>query len=125
MHALKVVESPEYTYEDSIEDLRGIVWNWRKDTGKSWADLAADAKLTVRTVSRFAHGETKRAAHSTVFALEYAVNLRAARVTRNAPRQKDEIVAFPLRKQIRSTNEIESRKAMRRAKRRSWSKKKR
>lgn len=125
MHALKIVESPEYTYEDSIEDLRGIVWNSVKDTGKTWADLAADANLSVRTVSRFAYGETKNPAHKTVCALERVVGLRNARVPLGAPRQPDEIAAFPLRKQIPSKNEIESKKAMRRARRRMWGMKKR
>ena len=91
MQALKVVESPEYTYEDSIEDLRGIVWNSVKETGKDWATLAADANLAKSTVSRFAYGETKRPAHNTVFALERAVGLRSARVRLDAPRQRDEL----------------------------------
>jgi transcriptional regulator with XRE-family HTH domain len=125
VHALKIVESPEYTYEDSIEDLRGIVWNSVKDTGKTWADLAADANLSVRTVSRFAYGETKNPAHNTVFALEKALGLRTARVSLGAPRQPDEIAAFALRKYIPSKNEIEGRKAMRRARRRMKRKQKR
>lgn len=122
---MKIVESPEYTCEDSLEDLRGIVWNSRRDTGKSWADLAAEANLAESTVRRFAYGDTKKPAHNTVFALEKAVGLRAARVTLGAPRQPDEIAAFALRKHIPSSNEIESKKAMRRAKRRMWGMKKR
>lgn len=125
MHALRIVESPDYTYEDYIEDLRGIVWNSVKETGKTWADLAADASLAISTVSRFAYGDTKKPSSATVFALERALDIRTARVRIDAPRQPDEIAAFPLRKQIPSNNEIESKKAMRRAKRRTWTRKKR
>lgn len=125
MHALKIVESPEYTYADYIEDLRGIVWNSIKETSKTWTALAADANLAVSTVSRFAYGDTKKPSSATIFALERAVGIRAARVRLSAPRQPDEVSVFALRKQIPSKNEIEVRKAVRRAKRRSWSRKQR
>lgn len=122
MHALQVVSTPDYTYQDFIEDLRGIVWDSVKETGLSWDDLAIEAKLSPQTVSRFAYGETKVPTSRTVFQIASVVNLRMAFVPKTARRQPDEIVGYPLRSKIRARTETEQ--ALRRIRRRSWTRKK-
>jgi len=116
VHALKVVPQPDYTYQDFIEDLRGIVWNSAKETGLSWDELAREANLSPQTVSRFAYGETKVPTSRTLFQLVTVVNLRMAFVPKTARRQPDEIAARPLRSNIKSRTAGE--RAVRRMKRR-------
>lgn len=52
-----------------LEDLRGEVRNSTRGQNASltWKQLAADASVSVNTVSRFAYGETKRPTFRTVF----------------------------------------------------------
>lgn len=116
MHALRVVSTPDYTYQDYIEDLRGIVWNSVAETGMTWKQLAEAAELSVLTVSKFAYGETKKPSSETVFKLEDAVGLRTARVAKSAGRQPDEVMAFRLRSKIRA--KTEGKREMRRLRRR-------
>lgn len=43
-----------------IKNLRGTIWADVGKTGRKWADLAADAKLSPQTIQNFASGSTRR-----------------------------------------------------------------
>jgi DNA-binding phage protein len=43
-----------------LEDLRGVIWGKAGAIASSFKALAAEAKLSDRTIQRFASGETKR-----------------------------------------------------------------
>ena len=57
------------TYEEWLEDLRGLVFNSRQEVGLNWEDLAREANLLPSTVARFADGTTKRPHGRTIFEL--------------------------------------------------------
>lgn len=59
-----------------LEDLRGAIWGKAGATRGSFKALAQDAKISDRTIARFASGETKRPNLFTVRRLLAAVGLR-------------------------------------------------
>ena len=98
--ALQLVHADEPTYEDRMEDLRGIVWNSVRDRGLTWTDLAEMTNLSIGTISRFANRETKRPSSYTVDALADAVGLEVRYITKGARTQPDEVNGRVLRSMI-------------------------
>ena len=80
----------DYTYENWIEDLRGIVWHSFIKGRMTLDDIAAKANLHLSTVEKFAYRETKRPAARTTFELAKAVGFRLPHIPSDAPRQPDE-----------------------------------
>lgn len=87
----------EQDFENWLEDLRGIVWNDFIKGRRSLENLAADAKLSLSTVQKFAWGETKKPHLQTVFKLMKALGYRLPVIPLTAPRQKDEVDYATLR----------------------------
>ena len=81
---------PDYNYKDWIEDLRGLVWNFAMQGRMSFEDMAVMANLHVSTVTKFAWGDTKRPAFSTVFELARVIGFRLPFISIGAGRQPDE-----------------------------------
>ncbi len=79
------------SYEDLVEDLRGIVWNAFIREGRTLEDIAVAANLHTTTVERFAWGDTKRPAARTVIQLILAVGFRLPLIEAAAPRQPNEV----------------------------------
>lgn len=98
--ALRLIHVDEPTYEDRMEDLRGIVWNSIKDRGLTWTELSRITNLTIGTISRFASGETKRPSSYTVDALADAVGLEVRYIRKGARIQPDEVNGRSLRAMI-------------------------
>lgn len=96
---LRLVGSPDpapspfpsaYSYEEWVEDLRGIVWNAFVKGYSTLEDLAVKANLSKTTVENFAWGETKRPHGRTLFQIASAVGYRMPFIPDHAPRQPDE-----------------------------------
>lgn len=100
-------DSSPLTYEQHLANVRGMVWNSARDIGLSWKDLAVATGLSYTTVSKFADGTTKWPRHSTVFALQQAVDIDVRFVPKGSRIQPDEILTPPpqsnleLRRQLR------------------------
>jgi len=66
-----------------IEDLRGVIWNSARDVGLNWKQIAGAARLSPKTVSRFAYRETKRPTFYTIFRILTVVGVRLTYVVAN------------------------------------------
>jgi len=102
-------EPPQLTYEQHLENVRGMVRNSVKDTGQTWKDLADKSGLSYATVLRFADGTTKWPRESTVFELLRAVDIEGRFVPRGSRTQPDEIPVV-------AQSNLELRRLLRRAK---------
>lgn len=59
-----------------LEDLRGMVWNSRRDSDMDWKTLAIKASLHKNTVAKFAYGEVTKPNFRTVFNIAEAIGVR-------------------------------------------------
>lgn len=80
----------DYTYEQWVQDLQGVVWSAFIRGHRSLEDIAVEANLAQKTVENFAWGQTKRPASTTTFALAKALGFRMPLIDARAPRQPDE-----------------------------------
>lgn len=61
-------------YKRMVADIEGLIWS----SGHDFQDIADNAGLNVQTVSRLAHGETKRPQDRTIKAILKALGYRQA-----------------------------------------------
>lgn len=88
------------TYEEWVEDLRGIVWNAFIKGHMSLEEIAVKADLTPITVHKFAWAVTKQPKARTTYQLAAAVGFRIPFLHADAPRQPDEPELSEFRKLI-------------------------
>ncbi len=78
--------------EKSLDDLSGLLWNSVRECGKTWQQVAQDARLCETTVERLMWRETKKPHYETVFKILIALGFRSAIVPDHAPLQPDECI---------------------------------
>lgn len=80
----------DYSYEDWVADLRGLIWNAFIKGRMTLEMVAEKSNLHLTTVEKFAFGETKRPASRTTFELARAIGFRMPLIPSDADRQPAE-----------------------------------
>ena len=94
----KPVTLTDLDTEAFIQDFRGLLWNSVPECGKTWQELAQDARLAHSTIENLLFGTTKKPQTQTVLKLLTAMGYRVGIMEASAGTQPDEVPLSRFRK---------------------------